>query len=312
MKMTALSCSAFIISGGLLAACGSQPIGSPRAMLQAQAMTMHAERGASWMLREAKSEPLVYISYGPSVGIYAYNGKQVGSLGGLANTLGLCSDGQGDVWVTNGGELLEYTHAGTIPIAEVFTPGYEAASGCAVDLTSGDLAVSSRDLLVYKNASGTPQVYADPDMSFFAYCGYDNEGNLFVNGAKGRRSAVQLAELPSGGSALGTIKLQNRIERVGEVQWDGQYLAVGDSLGHVVYQLSVSNGRATTETTTHFYHWRLHNVEQSWILNGIIVFPFSKREVGFWKFPAGNKLAHSFIINAYTRGGTTISAAPSN
>ena len=82
------------------------------------------------MLPEAKSEDLIYVSspdyYPPSytsnVYVYAYpSGTLVGTFTGFDNVGGLCSDADGNVWVTNavsydsGGYVYEYGHGATNP-----------------------------------------------------------------------------------------------------------------------------------------------------------------------------------------------------
>ncbi len=66
---------ALIISmAALLAGCGESqsPIGAPGGMPQTSAIATHAERGKSWMLPEAKSEDLLYISTFNGVTVYSY------------------------------------------------------------------------------------------------------------------------------------------------------------------------------------------------------------------------------------------------
>lgn len=47
-----------------LTACAgwAPPMGAPRAIAQTSALATHAERGTSWMLPEAKSGDLLYVS----------------------------------------------------------------------------------------------------------------------------------------------------------------------------------------------------------------------------------------------------------
>jgi hypothetical protein len=132
--------------------------------------------------------------------------------------------------------MLEYAHAGTIPIAQAYTPSTPLS--CAVDATTGDLAVTEYDdqaanVAVFKNIYETPLTYTDSDLPGLDYCSYDDQGNLFVNGTRGKH--VGLAELPSGGTSVQGIALDKKIGKLGGLQWDGQYLALGDSLDHVVY-----------------------------------------------------------------------------
>lgn len=300
-------------AAAILSGCGASQSFGPASAPVGGATLARLARAGSWTKPgSTANEPLLYMAYAQDVNIYSMDGKQVGALKGFEGVAGLCSDSQGNVWVTYGESLLEYTHGGTIPIAQVYTPG--GPYSCAVDPMTGDLAVAENseaggNVAVYQAIYGTPQIYTDTAIDEYDYCTYDASGNLFVNGFRGRQA--HLAELPSGGSTLGTVTLDEKIGRVGGLQWDGQYLAFGDSIAHVVYQFSVANGHATAESTTHFTGWKgriFKTIEPFAIYNGVIVLTFSKRQTGFWKFPAGGKSTHRIGI---TTGAKTISVPPS-
>src|SRR6202034_3377504 len=73
----------------------------------------------------------------------------------------------------------------------------------------------------------------------FYFCGYDDEGNLFVDGLSAPGTGhFALAELPKGGSALKTITPNQYIGWPGGVQWDGKHVAIGDQITPVIYQFS--------------------------------------------------------------------------
>jgi len=300
------------VAAALLSACGGSQAGSNPLANSGMANGRMTHVG-SWIRPNTSSQNLAYMADGSEVDIYSFNGKQVGALKGFEGVQGLCSDSQGNVWVTYGESLLEYAHAGTIPIAQVYTPS--APYGCAVDPVTGDLAVTENggqqgsNVAVFQDFYGTPEICTDPDFYDYYYCSYDDQGNLFVNGVRG--SKYPLAELPSGSGSLQTITLDKKIEKLGGLQWDGEYLALGDSVAHVVYQLSVASGQATTQTTTHFKGWvgRFKFIEPFAIYNGVIVLTFSKRQTGFYEFPAGGGSIHR-IPNV--TGAKTISVAPTS
>jgi len=306
------------VAAAFLAGCGGgsqPPAATAAAALQNPAIAAHFKHVGSWIARSGTSGDLLYATLGDTVGIYSLSGKQVGELKGFdfEAVYGLCSDSQGNVWVTYGDSLLEYARGGTIPIAQIYMPS-GAAYSCAVDPTTGDIAATEYsdeggdNVVVYQGIYATPTTYTDSDLSFYAFCTYDDQGNLFVNGTRGKYSP--LAELPSGGSTLGTIKLDRKITRLGGLQWDGQYLAMGDSLAHVVYRFSVANGNATTQSTTHFSGWFGHfkTIEPFAIGDSLIVLTFSKRQTGFWKWPAGGSTVRRLPV---VTGAKTISVAPS-
>ena len=243
------------VAATFLSACGGSqpPIGAPGTMPQSHAIAQHAAHAGSWMLPEAKSEELIYVTSADLVSAYTTSGKLVGNLQ-VQGAKGLCSDSKGDVFIPDDGPIYEYAHGGTEPTATLNGPsGYYSAHGCAVDPTTGNLAVTdfSHDfgaygnVAIYRHASGNPQTFSDTDIAFYVYCGYDNRGNLFVDGMKTSRGSSYLAELPSGGDALATIALNETIERPSAVQWDGQHVVIGDSYNHVVYQLSIAGSQGT-------------------------------------------------------------------
>lgn len=302
-----LAFSAFAAAAAL-AGCGTGGSGAaassvPAASRASASLARFAHVG-SWMSGNLSGDELLYMALGQTVGIYSLAGKMVGQLDGFEGVAGLCSDPLGDVWVTYGGSLLEYAPGGTVPIAQLYTT--EEATACAVDPTTGDIAVTQNSLelnegsvVVYTDIYSTPQTYTNSALKVYEFCTYDSQGNLFVNGARSLRKGTVLAELPRGGATLAVVKMDEGFKKLGGLQWDGQYLAIGDSLKHVIYQMSVSDGKATTISTSHFHDWRGMNfktIEPFAIANGEIVLSFSDRQTGFWKFPAGGNTIRRMMV----------------
>lgn len=258
----------------------------------------------SWMRPDITSN-LVYIALGSNIGVYSFTGKQVGELKGFDDSFSDCSDAQGDVWVSYGAGFLEYAHGGTYPIAQLFLPGNSAPINCAVDPSTGDVAATERsesqgeNVAVFQNIYSTPQIYKDSDLVDYEFLGYDDQGNLFVNGI-GAKKKVLLAELTNGGINLSTIKVDRGFHEVGGLQWDGQYLAIGDSGNRVIYQMSVADGQATTQSTTHFHGWhaKFKDVVPFAVQSGVVVFAFKSTQVGFWDFPQGDRTLRRIPVSA--------------
>jgi hypothetical protein len=308
-------------AAAMLAGCGGSepPISAPRAVPQSQtnASATDAERAGSWMLPEAKNENLIYLGDRSSVLVYSYRGKQVGSIEAAANP-GLCSDSQGDVWIASEDRIIEYAHGGTTSIAELDTPVDYQAVSCAIDLGTNDLGVTlfhtgyggATAVGVYQNASGTPQVYTDdPGSLDFKYCAYDDTGNLYIDGRRGRRESF-LVELSSGSDALSIVPLSKKLAGPGGLQWDGQYLAVGDSHNNVVYQVNVASGYGTVKDTVHLASWRRNRDQQFWMHDGVIGLLSSLGYFGFWKYPEGGRRLRKFPIEFSADGGNALSVAP--
>jgi hypothetical protein len=155
--------------------------------------------------------------------------------------------------------MLEYKHGGKTPIATLKDSGYLPVD-CSVDPRTGNLAVANSegypshaagDLAIYTGAKGSPKLYGDSSLYFALYVGYDNAGNVFLDGQTPGTGAFVLAELPKGGSTLGTVTTSGISGLGAGVAWDGKYITVG--LGRpssTIYQLKVSGSAATIAGTT--------------------------------------------------------------
>jgi hypothetical protein len=198
----------------------------------------------------ARSSDLLYVSdAGAYVYVFYYPAlKKVQRLS-ILEPEGLCSDSKGDVFVTawnddDPPEIFEYAHGASSP-TQTLQDYADDPVGCSVDSTTGDLAVANLagDIAVYKNASGTPTAYTSPDFTYIDYCGYDDHGNLFVDGQTEQRYFV-FGELPKGKERIVTLGLKEHVESPGEVQWDGKYVTLADPSSSALYRLKVSGSRA--------------------------------------------------------------------
>lgn len=94
------------------------------------------------MAPEAKSEDLLYVSTSGGVAVYSYPAAVLVGTLSLLSPAGLCADNAGNVWITGNQQIFEYAHGGSQPIATLDDSGY-SSKGCAVDPTTGDLAVTN-------------------------------------------------------------------------------------------------------------------------------------------------------------------------
>ncbi|MGA8533071.1 MAG: hypothetical protein WB615_03055 [Candidatus Tumulicola sp.] len=239
---------------------------------------------------------LLYISdqTAREVFVFSYPYYKVkGELTGFTLPLGECVDKAGNVFVTDGtgDRILKYAHGGMSPVATLKDPG-DDASGCAVDPTSGNLAVANLyshgnqlgNVAIYKDAEGGPIArYADVNISEMYFCGYDNAGNLFIAGT-GSGGGFRFGELARGARSIKDISLDTNIVAPGGVQWDGYHVAVGDEYTGVVYrfQINGTNGKELNKTTL------APSVTGFWIQRPNIIGPnFTRSNVGIWGYPAG-------------------------
>ena len=171
----------------------------------------------------ARSPDLLYVSNRKdgSVDFYVLATEKLQGRLSNVRASGLCANGNGAVFMTNGHEVLEYAHGGTRAVAVLRDLLGAPLQGCAADASSGDLAVTSSAgrIAIFANAKGSARALNDPGR--YSAIAYDDSGNLFVAGAH----AVK--ELSQGATALRAVVWSGpRRARVGAMQWDGRYLAI--------------------------------------------------------------------------------------
>lgn len=243
---------AALAASAMLAACGanSQSASTIPQQPMANAQATRLGHAGSWMDPAAKSQKLVYVSdfLSADVDVYTYPYLRLaGVLTGFKFLRGMCTDPSGYVWIVDNAEgaVFEYAHGGTTPVNTLTAT---APNGCATNPKNGDLAVSdgaSGQIEIFHNAAGYGTVVADSNFTATMYLGYDKAGNLFVDGYN-PYPTFHYAELPAGGSSFTDITLSQTPQAPGNVQWDGTYMAVGDT-GSTIYQ---TQGSTVVSSTT--------------------------------------------------------------
>jgi DNA-binding beta-propeller fold protein YncE len=275
-------------------------------------------RGAGLRQPDAKAGALLYVSDTETSNVYVYTypaGALKQTLGGFIDPGGECVDRKGNVFVTNTGglDIVEYAHGAVTPAATLKDPGY-FPFGCAVDPTTGNLAVTNfsaasgsgaGNVVIYERAKGKPkQRYSDAAIGGMLLCGFDDAGNLFVDGLT-QASTTGFAELPRGGKKLVDIALDQNIVAPGGVQWDGKYVAVGDEASDTIYRFSIGRKKGTTAGSVVLNGGSA--VVQFWIDGARIVGPNSGLgNVGIWSYPAGGSPTKT-IGGLYVPLGTVVS-----
>lgn len=227
---------------------------------------------------------------------------------------GMCSNAQGDVFITaytpddSGGYIYEYAPGGTIPIATLSDSGDDYyPAGCAVDPTTGNLAVgnlptafygATGNVAVYQGASGSPTLYTDSMFVTYNSPTYDSSGDLFILGNGQHHYAF--AELPSGKTSLTDITVKGKIEGPTAIQWDGSNVAFlggvhsGANAHPMICRVSVSGsaativGRTKLQGTTHYAGYGFS------IVGNAVVTPVGGGakngwQLGLWNYPKGGK-----------------------
>jgi hypothetical protein len=266
---------------------------------------------------KTRENNLLYLSdvQTNAVAVYSYpQGKLLARLTNFQRPRGECADANGDVWIADAGtyQVVEYAHGGTQPIAALSTPN--APHGCSVDPTTGNLAVTGAadrgGVFVYRYSEHgqwrDPRQYGGSAIRNAYFCGYDASGNLFVDGLAAG-GLFGLAELPRRGSALVNVSLNQAIKAPGQIQWDGQHIAVGDAgtAPSTIYQFSVTGSHASEVGTTTLKGST--SVRQFWIEGNTVIGPDFNRDVALWEYPSGGSPTKKIALLGY---GAAISLAP--
>lgn len=237
------------------------PLENPLAHLHGMTMAvrpgpLHVDHGKSWISpRMAGAPRLLFISDDSTndVDIFTMPALMlVGTITGFSEPQGLCSDARGNIWVTDeGSQTIDLLTRGGHIINVLTDPdGYPV--GCAVDPATGNLAVTNiynfylsgpGETLVYPAGEPPAVSYANSaqynyySVGFRQSSGARNAGGhhyhgstLYVDGLTSLQVFI-LSELTNGSASMTTVPIHGgNIYFPGMVQWDKNYLAVGDQL----------------------------------------------------------------------------------
>jgi hypothetical protein len=335
--------SGLVAATVMLAGCaGPQPpAGVTGEIPQPAALARRLDSGRSWMLPAAKSmRRLLYVSDSWSSDVYVYDyasRRLVGILSGFTTPAGQCVDRHGNIWITefSGIQVFEYAHGGSTPI-RTLTTGAQYSFGCSVDPKTGNLAVANDgnsgtipgQVLLFKDASGVPISYQNGHCLELSSPGYDDKGNLYVEG--GSYQTNDVCRLPHGGATLGLVSSNQLIYAPGSVMWDGQYITLEDNeykgnRNTAIYQMQEATGGNLTLVGTVQLNDDCGSDEfiaQPFILGrsntprnrkqGYSVVGSNadcKSKVDFWSYPAGGDLV-PLIMAPKEPDGQSVSVAP--
>ncbi|MEO7202236.1 MAG: hypothetical protein ABI431_05565 [Candidatus Tumulicola sp.] len=282
-------------------------------LIPSRKSTVRPDRGGAWMRPNVVRQKLMYISdIGTNdVQVYTFpQGVQAGTLTGFNQPQGECLDGAGDVFITNtqASNVIEYTHAGTTPVATLNDAG-EYPVACAINPRTGDLAVSNAfdtsfyggSVSTYKKAAGKPTTYPNPLFWQSFFLSFDDEGNIFVDGlGNGSYFTFELAELHKGSWTYTPVTINTTINWPGGVIWTQANIAVGDQEyapnEGAVYQIQNSGSGGTVIGTTDLLG--ACDIAQFFIekRTTLIGADSCKANAAFYKYPAGG--AHTRVVSS--------------
>lgn len=285
-------------------------------------------RASSWISPDAKRSDLLYISASESVYVYSYPGyKSVGMLTGFSGIVnGECNDSAGNVFILERpSDILKYAHGGSSPILTLHDTVAEPIA-CSVDPKTGDLGVLGRtstglgNVSIYVGAHGTPRSYPTSPGGVYQpyYCAYDDRGDFFIDGyyqkpESGASTQVfAIAELPVNGNVLKSLPLYYAKTGAGPIlvpggmQWDGQYLVVGNVNTNpiyntdTVYRIAVEQKTGVVANFTRFSPPQGASntpaIEQFLIVGKRLLGP-GQGFIGIWNYPAGGKALNMLSIS---------------
>jgi hypothetical protein len=233
-------------------------------------------------------------------------GRVVTTIKEIGTVATACADTSGNVWIATFRKrshpfyLYEFRHGAAKPVETRYTR--LGASGCAIDPTTGNLAVVSYDGSSDGAVDVWPRARKGKPATFFtsfapAGCAYDDSGDLFVDGIGA--AGVALGELVKGGKNFTYITLgKNSGWTVANVQWDGTYVALAASTksgSASIYRIQVSGERGKIVQMVHLQnlaswpHFVIANGEIVATQRGPVV-----RKIGLYNYPAGGKALDIF------------------
>jgi hypothetical protein len=192
MKRSSLLNSAMLLMAAASAACAGT---STLPQSSVHVMAPHSARFRSWTAANLGPQDLLYVSNSNGlVNIYHYWQKTlVGILTNFNTPMGECVDNKRNVYITDyaAETIVEYPHGGSTAIRTIKDSPY-APDSCAIDPTSGDLAVANYDtpatysyndddgnVAIYTHGKGKPHIYGNKQ-GRFTTLGYDDAGDLLA------------------------------------------------------------------------------------------------------------------------------------
>jgi hypothetical protein len=154
-------------------------------------------------------------------------------------------------------------------------------------------------------------------MANMTFCGYDSNGNLFIDG-KNSGGGFRFAELPAASSEITDVDVEASIQYGGAVQWDGQDIAIAafpSSSGPLtIYRVQVNGSTATVVGSTVLKSKNGQFAGQTWIDGSTIVAIVSRLRkpdnLGYWGYPDGGKPSKQIKKAGSELYGVAVSLAP--
>jgi hypothetical protein len=243
-------------------------------------------------------------------------------------------------WATAMTTSSTYAHGAETPTQTLNVPGW--ASACSYDPNTGNLAVVfdsqtyGTGVAIFSSEQGTPIIYYSGYGTVIWHCGYDDNSDLFCDGQTESVRAAFFA-LGSGSGQIRQVPVSGgEFYDLGQIQWDGQYMAVTDTSFDTVSRITFASGRNGSEFAGIPGGWNgtvvgvttldkcgYNEAWSSWIYDGSIVVactldsPYQNQDKGrilIWNYPQGGhrvKRIAKYETLPNLPDGVTISVSPS-
>lgn len=265
MKRSSLLQSVILLSAGTAAVAVLAGCGGPPALPQSSVPASLARHRATGSVSPDNLGPqdLLFVSNSNGlVNIYHFwQHTLAGVLTNFTKPMGMCVDNARNVYIADYGAetIVEYTHGGAL--VRTINDAPYAPYGCAVDSTTGNLAVANYDtpatysynnnsgsIEIYKHAKGKPVTYG-VKTGKFTTLSYDDSGDLLASGLNsyyyGFYYTTFFDYLPKHGTQLLSMTLPNSQFRTSDYGWpapqsinyDGKYWVV--TAENTMYRYSI-------------------------------------------------------------------------
>ena len=304
-----------LMAASLLAACASPP-----ALVSGPSPE---QRGLA--RNEARAgDDLLYTGAAQYVEVYSYPaGELQQSFTITGNVNGMCSDSEGDVFVTaappkasksTSGFVYQYAHGGKTPIATLKLPGHGIPVACSSDPTTGNLAVTVQDsrdyapsVAIYAKAAGTPKIYQSDAIGAYPQLAYDGSGDLACDQRRQRRRRISPWKAQTPNNHARSDAGRRQAPSMGRVALGAAIVQRAQAQPREGPRANLSRADLRIERTGRrpikFEPWLARDPGQSWIEGTTIVAtPFSS--IYFWTYPAGGMPIKAFRSSHHVKAIT--------
>jgi hypothetical protein len=179
----------------------------------------------------AKGKPLLFVTAEATSGAVTVNVLSLpdliikGQAGGFMSAAGECADRNGQIWVVDLLARNVTRWSRSLQMTGELSDNYGYPWSCAVDPTTGNLAIANfsgtnggpGSVAIYAHARGSGKPIMNPKQLLYQWLGYDTSGNLWVDGKSNAQNFILSS---CSASSCRTIKITGgTIYDAGFVQW---------------------------------------------------------------------------------------------